>query len=414
MIFFFIPLLFWQCSDEVKTTRRYVALEPVTMSVEEARNGFDVLPPTEISTSGKIYWKDGYLFIAEPNKGIHIYNNTTPTNPIPVSFIQIPGNTDLAVKGQTMYANSFADLISLDISDPTNIQLLNRTEDVFISQMYQYYIDSEYVYIVDWEEKEIVEEVDNSASYYYNNGMLYVDTNLADTESFSVSGSTGISGSMAKFTISKDHLYTIDESSLYVFDLSDGKTPVQSTSQYIDGGIETIFPYKNSLFIGSQNGMYIYDIQSPETPTQLSAYAHIFSCDPVVANDSLAFVTLRDGTACRSDFSNQLEIIDIKDLSDPKLRYTYEMDHPHGLGISGYNLFICEGESGLKWFNYEDISSIDKALIEHIQNIHAYDVIPLEDILIMVGDDGVYQYDYSDTGHLKLLSKISLSEDVEI
>lgn len=83
------------------------------------------------------------------------------------------------------------------------------------------------------------------------------------------------------------------------------------------------------------------------------------------------------------------------------------MDNPHGLAIDGDILFICEGEYGLKVFDAGDKQSIDQNLLTHLKNIHAYDVIAIDSHLMMVGDNGIYQYDYADPANLKLLSIIN-------
>ena len=55
------------------------------------------------------------------DKGIHILDNTTPANPKNVAFIDIPGNMDLAVKGDILYADLYTDLVTLDISNPLKV-----------------------------------------------------------------------------------------------------------------------------------------------------------------------------------------------------------------------------------------------------------------------------------------------------
>jgi hypothetical protein len=175
----------------------------------------------------------------------------------------------------------------------------------------------------------------------------------------------------------------------------------------IGWSIETIFPYANNLFIGAQNGMYIYDISEPSAPEYMSTFAHVTSCDPVVVNDEFAFVTLRSGTECQG-YTNQLDVIDIKNLYNPQLIKSYAMENPHGLGLDGDALFICEGDYGLKIFNASDIETIDENLIKYYKEIHAYDVIPYNDNLIMIGMDGLYQYDYSSLDNVQLLSQLPI------
>ena len=128
----------------------------------------------------------------------------------------------------------------------------------------------------------------------------------------------------------------------------------------------------------------------------------------MVVNDDIAYVTLRSGNACEG-FTDQLDVIDIRDLTRPRLIKSYEMDNPHGLGISGSTLFICEGRYGLKVFDAANPRTIDAHRLAHFTDVHAYDVIPLGDVLMMVGDDGLYQYDYADPRRVKQLSRLIIT-----
>ena len=49
----------------------------------------------------------------------------------------------------------------------------------------------------------------------------------------------------------------------------------------------------------------------------------------------------------------------------------------------------------------------DKQL-EHRKDFNAYDVIPYKDVLILIGSDGLYQFDYSDPKNLKQLSRLTI------
>ncbi len=105
---------------------------PVYMSWEEFREAAGVRPPSDIKKRGKIYVKDQYLYINEPNKGIHIYDNTDPENPVARCFLNIPGNTDLSIKGSFLYADSYVDLLVFALTIyPEDIVLIKRIEDVF-------------------------------------------------------------------------------------------------------------------------------------------------------------------------------------------------------------------------------------------------------------------------------------------
>jgi hypothetical protein len=213
--------------------------------------------------------------------------------------------------------------------------------------------------------------------------------------------SSGKGGSMARFSVVGDHLYTVNNATLKLFDISNSKIPNYVNELNVGWGIETIYPYKNNLFLGSQTGMYIYNIDDPANPEFVSNYQHIFSCDPVVVNDKYAYITLRNGSACGRGGS-RMEVVDISNLENPQLVKTYNMTEPYGLGIDGNTLFVCD--DGLKVYNSTD--PVNLVQLKHLR-IEAYDVIPNNGVLMIIGSDGLYQYKY-ENNDIKFLSKLTL------
>ena len=223
------------------------------------------------------------------------------------------------------------------------------------------------------------------------------------------SNTPGLGGSMARFTIASNTLYVVDQSSLNRFNISSPANPVATGTSYIGRNIETIFPYKNHLFIGSTDGMYIYNINNPDNPAYVSTYIHGTACDPVVVDDNYAYITLRSGTPCNTTF-NQLEVVNIQNLASPTLTVTVPMTNPHGLGKDGDQLFICDGADGLKVYNAANVNTIAANQVAHFTNIQATDVIPFNNTLMMIGSDGLYQYDYSNISNITLLSRIPVEK----
>lgn len=209
---------------------------------------------------------------------------------------------------------------------------------------------------------------------------------------------------MARFTISQGYLYTVGDASLNVFDIGNPTMPEHTHTVHLGWGIETIYPYEDKLFLGSRTGMYLFDNSQPSMPVLMSEFSHWNSCDPVVVEGNTAYVTLRGGNTC-DGFVNQLEIIDVSDISAPRLMSTWPMDGPYGLAIRNQTLYICDGLSGLKVYNVLDQKSIE--LLSHDVRMSTYDVISLSDThLLCVGGDGLYQYDTADKNNLKILSVI--------
>jgi hypothetical protein len=87
------------------------------------------------------------------------------------------------------------------------------------------------------------------------------------------------------------------------------------------------------------------------------------------------------------------------------------MDNPHGLGLSGDYLYLAEGDQGLKSFNVSDVMEITNNQLEHLKNLVSIDIIPGPKSLIVIGPDGVCQFDYSDPEKLKKLSCINVSNE---
>lgn len=107
--------------------------KPVYLTRQEIED-IKTLPAKTMTNPGKIYVKDNFLFVNERFEGIHIINNADPTNPVKVSFIKIPGNIDMAATGNVLYVDNGTDLVTLNISNPNEVRVVNRVKDAFPMQ----------------------------------------------------------------------------------------------------------------------------------------------------------------------------------------------------------------------------------------------------------------------------------------
>jgi hypothetical protein len=217
-------------------------------------------------------------------------------------------------------------------------------------------------------------------------------------------GNTGQGGSLARFTIANDHLYIVDDKKLYTYSLANSTTPVLTNNQQISTDIETIYAYQDKLFIGSQEAMYIYSISDASNPVREGQASHVRACDPVVAKDKYAYVTVRSGTSCGGTVS-ALMVYDITYISSPSLKKTINLEGPHGLGIKDNRLYVCNGSNGL---NVYDISTpTNPVLVKKIQGDTFYDVIPTNNVLICMVQGGTVLYNYNPADELVKAAKIS-------
>jgi len=221
--------------------------------------------------------------------------------------------------------------------------------------------------------------------------MLSIISSCSSDSSDSVMSSSesvtdGKGGSLATFALKGDYLYTVDNSDLNVYIITDIKDPVQVNTINVGFDIETLFSYKDFLYIGSRTGMFIYGLDQPEFPKELSSVRHFTACDPVIANDTHAFVTLMGGRQCGNDL-NVLQIYDIANITNPILISSRNLTAPQGIGLYGNYLFVCDDE--IKVFDITDPK--DSKLVTSV-NKNAFDVIITGDLLIAIGETGLYQF----------------------
>jgi len=394
-------------------TRHYTYWEPVYRTKDEVRANIKNNSPREIERPGKIYIRGNYIFLNEIDRGIHIIDNTNRSAPKNIAFIDIPGNLDMAVKGNILYADIYTDLVAIDITTPQQIVVKKFTENIFPERFYSNgFSPNPTMIIADWVRKETTIQVDCGGSGGLFGGLKTADVFLSYSSGTSSPQSNtagaspfGAGGSMARFTIVNNYLYAASEFALNVVSIVNGADPTFSNKVQLGSGIETLYPFNNRLFIGSNTGMFIYDISSPTNPVKLGTFTHAKSCDPVIADNNNAFVTLRSGTPCQVT-NEQLDVLDISNLSNPTLIKTYPMTNPHGLAKDGNTLIICDGRDGLKFYNAADVRNL--SLQKQITGFDTYDVIAFNGWALVVAKDGLYQYDYSSIANINLISKMNV------
>lgn len=398
---FLIAVLFSSCRDEILETVSYKTQIGYLTTTDSVR-AMEVAAqrPRDLETPGRIYIYGDYLLINDVRRGIHVVDNSNPASPIFLNFINIPGNEDLAVYNNILYADSYVDLLAFDLSNPRDIKFKNRVKDIFTKYYYSANHNLIYAY------------KDTIITYTQTKGTngrpsIFVDDMLAFASN-SGGGTYGTGGSTAKFTLQNSSLYTVDQSQLKVFNLQNAEKPAFTKNINLGFGIETIFPYQDKLFIGSTTGMHIYDASDPLTPTKLSTYSHVTSCDPVIVEGNYAYVTLRSGTSCNQGI-NVLEVLDIVDPRNPKLVSQFGMINPRGLAIKNNNLFICEGANGFKTFDRTNVAKIGENLLSFDKSVKSNDVIAGPKSIIITGEDGIYQYSYpSANAPSKILNHMGL------
>lgn len=207
----------------------------------------------------------------------------------------------------------------------------------------------------------------------------------------------GKGGSLARFTIVGNYLYLADYATIETYDISSPQATVKKSSVNVGFGVETIYPYKDKLFLGGQDGMYIYSISNPLTPVKLGEARHVRTCDPVVANDSIAYVTLRGSGNCGAA-QDALYIYNIENITAPVQKSLLPLSSPYGLGLKDTVVFVCRSFDGLSVVNVKN-SKAPKLMYTKTDGQY-FDVIPYDNILVCYVKTGLILYDISDVNNL--------------
>ena len=179
---------------------------------------------------------------------------------------------------------------------------------------------------------------------------------------------------------------------LNAVNISDPLHPVKTSESQLSFDMETIYPYKNYLFIGSKTGLYIYSLDDPAKPVQIGEAKHGRSCDPVIANDSASYSTLKGSTFCGPATSG-LYVYDVKNLNAPVLKTTIPINEPRGLGMADSALYVCAASEGIKVYSIKN--AYDPLAITTVTGADFTDLIPYGDLLICWTAGGIRLYDIS-------------------
>ncbi len=407
-----LVLIMSACKD--KSYYKYEANVPIYQSFESFRKGIDATDftsPKTITEKGNIYFKDNYLFIIDTDKGIHFIDNANPNNPVNKGYLAISGITGMEIDGNYLYANNLIDLVVIDISSIQSPIEVGRVNNVFSESLPLHDInypiaelDRAEGVVVGWKIEEVTSEKTEMSNNNSFVGQVEYDVSVISNGAGGGSNQ-GVSGSITKFTLLNGYLYVMDGFMFKPFDLANPIQPVNTNEVQINRVVETLFSYNNHVFMGTRSGMLIYETVNQNSPSQVGRINHVRACDPVVVSGNYAYVTLRTGSLCGGQI-NQLDVIDISNYASPQLKKSFNLNNPNGLGIIDSYLFVCDGTAGLKVFDAKDPIEVGNNLIKEFSNIQATDIILIDKVAILIGDDGLRQYDINDINNITSISFI--------
>ncbi len=162
LFLFGLVVLLTSCEhDNEFTTEGY---KPIYMNNEDVHKIHSQRPLSMINT-GKIYLYNNHVFINERGRGIHVIDNGNPQNPVNIKFLNIPGNYDISIRNNILYADNITDLIAIDISNLDSLVVKSRISNVYSEnkQMYPDFasgyfecVDPSKGFVVGWTKTKLV------------------------------------------------------------------------------------------------------------------------------------------------------------------------------------------------------------------------------------------------------------------
>lgn len=401
------------CSKDTGTiTMKYTKAHAVYGDISDLRNTPLVTEKRTIADPGKVFVGDQALLIGEEGEGIHVFDNSNPSNPINKLFLDIPFAREFFVEGNFVYVESHYDMLKIDISDMNYPNIVSRVEYAFSEPI----LNSQGEQVIGFTFERVSETFDLSDPLIKEldeSDILYFDyaNELIPPSAIPVSfagNNNGSIGAVNRIAWMNDHVYAIGLNKMTVFeDAPSGLNYIQDFSA--GWQMETIFPSDGFLFIGTRNSVTIFDASIPSNPEYVSEFWHATSCDPVYPYGGVAYVTLRTGDLanCPGDV-NALVTLDISDPTVPTEIKEIEMISPYGMTIHEGKLYVAEGEHGMKIFDASN--EFDISLLHFDESMAVYDVMPhpiYQDLILTTGPDGINQYQTSaNTFDLTLISSI--------
>ncbi len=123
-------------------------------------------PETTMSTRVQMIRREGYLFVLDDRKGIHLIDHTQANHLNKVGFLKVPGCKKMALHGAYLYVNNFQDLLIFEIGSAATLSLQKRLENAFEMDFDSNFpshhrgffecVDDERGPVIDWEETQLL------------------------------------------------------------------------------------------------------------------------------------------------------------------------------------------------------------------------------------------------------------------
>jgi hypothetical protein len=115
--------------------------KPIYISFAQAKQISYSNVALPVITAGNIYTKGNLIYQLDIGKGIHVIDNSIPAQAHRVAFITVNGSSQISIKGNFLYTNSYDDLVVIDISNSNTVTEVKRVAGALPQGKYRYFYD---------------------------------------------------------------------------------------------------------------------------------------------------------------------------------------------------------------------------------------------------------------------------------
>jgi hypothetical protein len=137
MYFIAVMLILAPSCNKAYRDLEYSAYKPILMSRSDLLNSVTITEARTVDTVFKVGFCGDNLLVGKTYKGIHVLDISESGNVRNLSFISVPGIIDFVVNDSVIFVNNSVDLVAIKLISPTQIQVLDREEDVLPSFLLQ-------------------------------------------------------------------------------------------------------------------------------------------------------------------------------------------------------------------------------------------------------------------------------------
>lgn len=368
-------------------------------------------PSRAVNKTGKIFFGHDMILIGEVNEGIHVIDNSNPSAPVNISFIDLPYTNEFYVNNNMIYAISHYDLVKIDVSNLSSPQLIDRLENAFGQNL----TDGNGKVLVGFTHKRTTETFElgspEELALRENNTLYYDFQNevipFSEVPSSFIGSSVKNKGTLNRLAYDNNLLYVIGKKDIHTFQ-DNSSTITKLGKKEVGDELETIYTKGDKIFIGTTSEMII--LSKSSSPQKISTYEHTITCDPVLPHGNVAYLTLRSvSTGGCTGNVNILDVIDISNVNNPTQITEISLSSPYGMAIMNNYLFVAEGNNGISVLDISNPSSPN--LLTTHSGIKVYDVLKhptASNTILTTGEYGLKQYAFNPSNNtLQVLSEIS-------